>query len=154
MINEDNVRKLIAGLRSGLFEQCHATLTRYSEDGEKKTHCCLGVATVIAMENGVELFETKVPSGTENTGYVNYAWGPQEKCTCSENCTYNKGSSSSGVLPDPVMEFYGFPETNPILDKGNGTLASAVTLNDTYRLDFGGIADAFERTFVPQDVKS
>ena len=154
-VNKDRVRKLIAGLRSGEFEQCQATLTRFTDGGAKETHCCLGVATVIAMADGVEL--RMVQSGNhahDGIGYLTYTWGDQDPCNCAPGCSYVKGRSASGVLPDPVMEYYGFDDTDPVLRKDNGVLASAVTLNDTYRMNFGRIADAFERTFVPEDVKS
>lgn len=61
MLNADVMRLWVDALRSGEYEQTTGVLTRVDDNGER-SHCCLGVLTELAIENGVDI-PTKVEDG-------------------------------------------------------------------------------------------
>jgi len=131
-VNRERVRLLVDALRSGRFEQGIGALERNGR------HCCLGVACVVARENGLAL-----TTGTDDDAVV-FGLGPVNSPEWSED-------SRLAHLPRSVMEWYGFDDTCPDLDDGTGDFESAVELNDHLRYDFDRIADAFERTFLREE---
>lgn len=123
MVNRERVKLLVDALRSGEYEQCQGALVRTAKDGSK-SYCCLGVATVVALKNGVPSY-FKVED-YERRGFT--------------------------VMPYQVSAWCGFPEDNPwLVTAPSGQRASAVHLNDCERYPFDQIADAFERTFLSEE---
>jgi hypothetical protein len=142
-VNKGRVGLLVAALRSGEYTQGQGSLHRFEPQGEgvvKETWCCLGVAADIADKFGCPLVRKK-----------------------EYTLEYFGEAHSSSYLPSEVAEWYGFPNDhsrdNPRLQRPDGTLTDAVTMNDTglptgdgYRkVGFDVIADAFERTYMKDD---
>jgi hypothetical protein len=130
-VNIERVRLLVDALRSGRFEQGKGRLAK------DDMYCCLGVACVVAQENGLAL-TTKVNSDGDvlfGLGEVaTPAWG---------------ADSNSTHLPSSVQNWYGFGDSDPsLLDAEGHVLGDATQLNDEFEYDFARIADAFEHTFL------
>lgn len=127
-INPERVRLLVDALRSGRFQQGNGRLTDLSFEGQA-THCCLGVACVVAMENGLKVSTSSTASG------VTY---DHEQC----------------YLPPSVRNWYGFTDRHPPIyaytdvTSGDLFLSGAAGINDAGRWGFAEIADAFERTYL------
>lgn len=123
-VNKERVRLLVAALRSGKFRQGLGALARYSQSRRRIEYCCLGVACEVARANGLELARTKVRPGSGA-----YMYGDVDQYEISE-------------LPPSVAEWYGLSQ-NPVIDN-----TKATTANDTTRLNFKQIADAFEKEYL------
>jgi hypothetical protein len=135
-VNRERVQLLVDALRSGRFEQGVGQLV--NKDGE---YCCLGVACVVARENGLAL-----ETGTDDEDVVAFGLGPVDSPEWIED-------SDFAHLPRSAMEWYGFDDTCPDLDDGTGgRFKSAVELNDQLGYNFNRIADAFERTFLRDEI--
>jgi hypothetical protein len=130
------MRAFIAALRSGRYRQTTGTLNRLYKADESvgrtraiRKYCCLGVACEVAIKDGLNLQKTTLEHVRSNTTAYNDA---------------------SGELPVEVAKFYGIP-TNPLLvcetSSGRYEVAHATTANDSLKLSFREIADAFERTY-------
>lgn len=127
MANKERVRLLVEALRSGEHEQARGHLEA-REDGKIK-RCCLGVACRVAMANGLEL---KV---NENDGWANTLFNGQDD-----------------VLPHTVAEWFDFYDTNPtVAVLREGDWVSATRANDSLRLNFAEIANAFERQYLSDE---
>ena len=131
--NLDRLRLGVAGLRSGRFVQGDGALEVNAvewEAGERrvsKEHCCLGVLTRVAIENGLEI--------------------PVDE---SGQTTRFGSGEATAYLPVEVAEWYGLSrfEGDPILRLDEGTVTSTATyLNDGERWSFDEIAKAMERTW-------
>ena len=59
MVLNENAKKWVAALRSGNYEQGRGALCREGK------YCCLGVACVVAIENGLEVTAVKELSDRE-----------------------------------------------------------------------------------------
>lgn len=127
-------RNFITRLRSGRDPQGQGILTRIDmETGEITGYCCLGVACVQAIEDGLQL------EVTHHAGARRY-------------------DNEGGILPPAVYNWYQFT-SSPSLDSSplkilEGSLPSpftAVGANDSLRLTFLTIADLFEATYLPED---
>jgi len=114
----ENAKKWIEALRSGKFQQAHASLCLIDEEGEKR-YCCLGVACELAVDAGV------IPPARESEGRFFYA-------------------DQRTNLPVVVAEWLGLATTagvyNTLLDSGERSL---IGLNDTGK-SFAEIADVIE----------
>lgn len=128
--NVKNMRTLVDALRSGEFTQAFFTL-RESDDADqaenaKFRHCCLGVATELALRDGVEY----VPK--------------DQTCGC---CTDHKNDVwQNSVLPGVVRDWLGVQENNPFIGD-----ARAATYNDNDGEDFEQISGRFEDTYLKND---
>lgn len=140
-INQDLMRAGIAGLRSGRFKKGAGYLHQLAGDvpGPDDTHCCLGALSIIAAENGCEVTRTII--GITGARFEMF------------------GSQDSEFLSAQVMRCFGFNTHNPLLLTADGRVVTATKWNDhgpdgdsltPYpEEDFGAIADAFERTYLP-----
>lgn len=134
-INAPLLRVALAVLRSGLIPQATGKLCRLNSDGTVKGMCCLGVLTHVAIHfGGLKLTEIDHQKGSLRAR------------------EYNSGTNSAldYLLPE-VSALYGFAAVNPALEH-EGRHLSASAMNDA-NIPHPVIADAFERTFLPQDVK-
>lgn len=135
--NKENIQLLVGALRSGEFQQCKGALARQAADGSR-SYCCLGVATIIAMRNGVAV-EENIP-------------GTQDCCTkCQSSIRFSHPEAAAGStssLIKPVQQFYGIDSADPVLRGDQGMTDRATRMNDHLGYDFAAIADAFERTYL------
>jgi len=138
-INVELLRLGIAALRSGKFKKGAGRLHKIvgDEPGPDDEYCCLGVLSAVAAENGCPVTREIVAVAES---YLREVFG----------------SRGAEYLSVEVMACYGFDTVNPILLTPDGRRVSASAWNDRgydYNLpleeDFGPIADAFERTFLP-----
>lgn len=133
-------RLFTAALRSGEFAQGHRALTRIIGDDEQE-HCCLGVACIIAIRNGLDLpfqviGDLRQYSVTGNPDDTNY--------------------DNSGVLPDTAARWYGWLDVDPeipvVREDEHGVAEEfeypAAEVNDSMGKDFAYIADAFDNKYV------
>lgn len=119
-VNKERVQLLVDALRSEEFKQAKGML----RTPDKRYHCCLGVATEVALRNGVVVED-------KNQGFP---WNQVTQIMCGE-----------------VYDWYGFENGNPEL-KVDGEFGHRATFwNDDFGSDFNQIADAFERTFLGSD---
>lgn len=128
MVNKENMRLWVAGLRSRAFVQGRSHL-KYIPNGEKEPkYCCLGVACEVAMRNGVQLKETK---GVKELLGVTFRFDARE-----------------GFLPPSVIDWLGIEENgeNPLIAiiPSNGRPVFATDANDSFSWTFEVIADAIE----------
>lgn len=161
MANPERVQLLVDALRSNEFEQCQGTLRSLPgpgdfEDGmalvsvqgsyivpDRVRHCCLGVATEVAISNGLQL-----PDDLCACGDTECEQDPEE---CNDN--YGKRPESiwdlsDDVLSQPVMDWYGFHDSDPVVDLWTGDTATTVNDQDVDPWDFNKIADGFEAVYL------
>lgn len=142
-------------LRSDRFTQGFGTLSRQLHEDQGWQHCCLGVACIIAQENGLDLPFIV----TDDTRYyLASAWASEDqvKDDLEEGGSVDDYYTNSEELPRAVQEWYGFRDGDPeleaaIIDHETGlpyvTEVSASSLNDDKNFPFSEIAAAFERTY-------
>lgn len=123
-VNKERVRLLVEALRSGQYNQTRGFLCRIDPVTYERKYCCLGVATVVAQENGVQLTET-----TTEGGVIQF-------------------DGAAACLPFVVMDWYGLDLPNPILNDGSTFNPPATVLNDIREFTFPEIADAFEKAYL------
>lgn len=132
MVNKNNMLAWAEALESGDYKQGHGALCAVDSDGVAR-FCCLGVATEVAMANGVALERVDAldVSGYRPTGEVEKA-------------------AETAHLPDLAMEWLGSEQINPVIGYsvcGLGTCEdptcqkiTATRANDNMVLSFGQIA--------------
>lgn len=117
-VNKERVQLLVNALRSGEFRQGAGALRRGN------FYCCLGVATEVALRNGLQLTETE-----KNR---NYPW-----------------DQSYQVMCEPVYQWFGFTTGNPTLAGVRlRDFDAASHWNDDLQVEFPEIADMFENTYI------
>lgn len=122
--NLDRIRLWRDELKNGEHVQGQLHLTTVGKDGTKR-HCCLGVACLVAIKNGLSIDTTTyIEDGVAAVAYD------------GEEC----------ILPTTVAEWYGI-SASPMLKTIDGTY-TAVTLNDIHRLAFPEIADSISKTYL------
>jgi hypothetical protein len=114
---KSRVKKLIAALRSGKYQQTRGTL-RQRTNGQTQ-YCCLGVACDIYRK------ETRK--------------GKWKKLDSQFDFYHDAETVSEGVLTKPVAEWYGFNGLNPLVNNKMATVR-----NDSEKQTFAEIADALE----------
>jgi hypothetical protein len=129
-MNPEIKSKWLAALRSGEYEQARGGLQRILYRDNETGHidcgfCCLGVLCDLAWK--------------EDVCY----WMDQEAVF---NDQFGRAVYNADALPGPVMEWAGLDSVDPEVtfffgDLGKTTLSN---LNDSFRLDFGQIADIIE----------
>jgi hypothetical protein len=119
MALNENAQKWVAALRSGKYKQGRLTLERM--DG---TFCCLGVACMVAMENGVPI-ERVI---TDNT-FIRYT-------------NANGNEEGSCLLPE-VQKWLGLQERTG-QHRRDGMAISLLDDNDVGEKTFSQIADIIE----------
>lgn len=122
---KENRQKWLAALRSGDFTQSRGDLETLDSHGNTVGYCCLGVACVVAMNEGVPLTRSTDPEA----GYSSYA-DPD-------------GALYSGSLPIAVQGWLGVHSSGPRVVTSLGYVSLAA-LNDGERWTFDQIAEAIE----------
>lgn len=130
----------ITGLQSGRFKKGIGNLHRVigDEPGQEDEHCCLGVLSIVAAENGCQV--NRFITGTGSLRREMF------------------GNQDSEFLCSEVMRWYGFDSNNPILYTDQNLRTTATHWNDQGLdgqmtnprpdPDFGPIAEAFTRTYL------
>jgi hypothetical protein len=147
VIQPERVALLVAALESDRFKQTHAILTRRiigNDMQEVDAHCCLGVACIVAAENGLDLDIEQKTNAYDRSVKVFY-------------------DGRVDVLPGSVREWFGFNVEDPMLRRpakprvwykpwtwkySESEPVSAVHANDELRLSFKDIARAFRYTYL------
>lgn len=111
-------------LNSGKYKQAKGRLSRIDADTGEVSHCCLGVLTQVAIDNGVYLKATAIV----------------DRVVYGEANTY--GDEAEYTLHPKVAKWAGFDawDTNPML--GNDP---ASYYNDTAEFDFPEIAKLIDK---------
>lgn len=122
-MNARNIKKWVAALRSGEFQQGRNFL---SQEGK---FCCLGVACVLAKRDGLPV-------------EVKY-------CSCSgcdgKAVVYD---GDTAILPPSVRDWLGLDERDPHATYA-GESYKLSRLNDDGGFNFADIADIIERSYLP-----
>lgn len=130
MINKDNMRKWVAGLRSGEYTQTKSSLCRIEPITKGKYvspagFCCLGVACEVAIKEGVDV----VKEIGESVVYYDH---------------------ETDHLPRKVRGWLGLDYDSPsvsFIECGEAHATELVSLNDNIGLDFNAIAKLIEQEY-------
>jgi hypothetical protein len=126
-INKERVQLLVDALRSGEYKQAQGQLRSEFSGG----YCCLGVATMVALDNGLEVEEITDPKDP----LKGQPWDQPYQVMCPV-----------------VADWYGFENGNPTLvgvaPSGQFVSDQASHWNDDHGADFTQIADLFEDTYI------
>lgn len=124
-VNKERVQLLVDALRSGEYKQGRGQLRTPDE----RYHCCLGVATQVALDHGLEVEDTV---DRRDKGQP---WDQAHQVMCP-----------------PVAQWYGFESGNPVLvgSAPNGAELRDVAShwNDDFESTFPQIADMLENTYL------
>jgi len=128
-VNKDRVELFAAALESDGFKQCKGRLREeiFTEWPPKKVilgHCALGVATQVALDNGLYAEIVEKYGRQFSEGILRAMW-------------------TRGDLSPGVAEWYGWGGTNPYLgiDLGSGEEENIASANDA-GVSFWDIAQA------------
>jgi hypothetical protein len=130
-VNKERVQLLVDALRSGEYRQAQGKLRTEFNGG----YCCLGVATKIALDHGLEV---ETINDVNNT-LRGQPWDQLYQVMCPT-----------------VVAWYGFDTGNPTLTGPgeHGLIMSdqASYWNDYHGAGFAQIADMFENTYIRETV--
>ena len=133
-MNQDVLKKWVAELRSGKYNQGEGHLMQIDDDGDEH-FCCLGVLCEIALDEGVPNLER-----VYNEDARRYFYNERED-----------------FLPEPVIEWVGFNSKNPGVpyvqsDDDSETVDDKPLseLNDE-GLSFAAIADLIEQEWIVKE---
>lgn len=138
-VNRENVAKWVQALRSGEYEQATEVLCTRTI-GDKHAFCCLGVASEVAIANGVELIRLTNDDVREQP----YQWHDADSEPDKPIVVDSVGENE---LPWPVQEWLGIGSGNPELDD-SGT--RAIEFNDELKCTFAEIADLIEAKYLTE----
>lgn len=129
MVNKENMRLVVAALRSGRYPQGTGMLKQVTLDGTVLGYCCMGVMCEVAMEHGVDI-ETQLVSVNDSTKKVSFA-------------------GSTAFLRDNVIGWLGVGDNGEldrdlVIGKDGNEEISAAFANDGLRWDFERIAASME----------
>lgn len=135
-VNKERIRKLVGALRSDEYQQGSGRLATIY--GDETRYCCLGVACLVAMNDGVEVVEEQNPLGP-TVQYISF-------------------DDEAGFMPAKVFQYFGFDGPDPLLKvidrvstPDGSDHARATYINDNIGYDFHKIADCFERTYLTDE---
>ena len=109
------IQLLVDALRSGEFQQHRGGLR--GEGG----YCCLGVATEVALRNGLVV---------------------------SDDGSGNPWDQPYQVMCEPVAEWFGLSVNPRLINEDSGRRDTAAAWNDDLQVEFPEIADMFEYTYL------
>ena len=145
--NKVNILKWVESLENDGLAQCKGRLTKVHEDGSL-SHCCLGVATELAIANGVEGITFSTDNGIGKDGapeaYRVYTYS-------MEDVSYPLLEAS--WLPRPVREWLGLDSSDAYVANLDGGFIAASTANDSMNWDFAMIAAGLRRAYLDEPVE-
>jgi hypothetical protein len=134
VLNTEVIQRWVDALESGDYKQGDGALSRKLNNGHRR-YCCLGVLCELAVEEGVISESRPVPE------YPN-------------SFQYGLDGNLS-TLPAEVRDWAGLDSGNPNLkydheneNEAQDDMTSCVSMNDSYGVDFPGIAQAIRDTFL------
>lgn len=130
MVNKENMRLVVAALRSGKYLQGRGRLKEIFKDSI--SYCCMGVMCEVAMEHGVILATATCPLG-ESSKSVSF----------DGSATFLRGSVVDWLGLDLGVDGDGDPAIG--MD-GNETISAAFA-NDQLGWDFEQIAASMEEYY-------
>ena len=136
--NLDRIRLWVEALESGEFQQGRHVLTEVLDDGSQR-HCCLGVACIVAMRNGVQ-----VKAEESEARIVDEDLGEDVE----RDVSVIRYDGQSDLPPQKVMGWFGLTENPRLRTEGQHLTRSASDLNDTERYTFEQIAQAIRLTYL------
>lgn len=136
----------VEALESGDRKQSTGKLTRVDANNENPSHCCLGVATEVALENGLE--------GVEGHLILENSVWMREYCWIT---AIGREVGEKNWMPTPVIKWLGLDDNDIRLPVERGSDAAvnsdsngeipASLLNDKYGFTFTQIAAAIRAKF-------
>lgn len=140
--NKTNILKWAEALESGQYPQATGALAAYlhTDNDEPPTigYCCLGVACIIAANNGIDL-----------TNHTNHNDPTHDDDTTDHNLFWFADHDSD--LPEAVQQWLGIDDSDPQLITADGSTRRAITLNDDNHYTFTEIAAAIRRTYLTNE---
>lgn len=135
-VNRGRIALWVEALRSGEYHQGRGELECLNIDGAAQ-HCCLGVATRVAMAGGAPIRADECRGNS--TRFRSDLEGADHTPTV-------------GHLPIAAAEWFGLPflsriSTNVMVLRGD-LLVTLTDLNDVEKLSFAEIADLIEETYL------
>ena len=129
MVNKENMRLVVAALRSGKYPQGQGRLKQIRNDSTEVKYCCMGVMCEVAIEHGVEL---KVTTDPLAEGFVSVNF-----------------DGSAAFLREKVLDWLGVRangelDRDLIIGKDDTETISAAFANDELKWDFERIAESME----------
>lgn len=141
MVNRDRVQLLVDALESDEFGQCKGSLRMPTQDGSY-TYCCLGVATEVALRNGL-------PEEVDDSA---------TNLFCADGRPTVWNHSGGQLLSTEVMDWYGFTTSSPTLlghrpywpqvGEPGKVGYRAHQWNDSFDANFHEIAAMFRETYL------
>lgn len=145
MVNKRAIKLWVDALRSGRFVQGRWSLHETSAEGDK--FCCLGVACLLAIEDGVPVTRKIRRLDRQRfdvSEYPSEKWAERNPNDSNWSLVFYNGESI--FLPDAVRKWLGLYSENPHVGKKNSAeLLSG--LNDD-GVSFNEIADAIEKEWL------
>lgn len=139
----ENFRKWLTALRSGEYKQDTENASLRCNDG----YCCLGVACVIAEQEGIV---KSAPMREQRSGAIIYGLQPER--FGEQEVNSEEIDSSVAGLPNVVKNWLGISDNPSSLvhlpEPVNKRLTEVSSLNDCGRYDFPAIADILEQQFL------
>lgn len=142
-------------LTSGEFTQTKNALEKVT-DKELGTlgHCCLGVATRVAMKDGLPLVAYGNTEGNFGSS-ITYFQRPDGEPVPGAVVNVLAADAEEGALHPDAVEWYGYPERDPVIlveacPNGNAHCnhdERASACNDGRNMTFAEIANAFRASF-------
>lgn len=120
--NKKNMELWVKALRSKRFKQGRSVLHHVSSD----TYCCMGVASVVAIESGINI-DVRPSLGGGN---------------------YTRYDDSTAFMPKSVQKWLGLNLDDPVIGFSTiGINVHAVNANDKLKWSFEKIASELEKTY-------
>lgn len=146
-VNRPNMLAWIQELESGNRQQCKGKLTRIADDGSL-SHCCLGVATELAIAAGIGNMTFSDDDGTDALGHPS-----RYRVYRYEMEDYQYPLLETSWLPRPVREWLGLAANDAQVVDENGKIWDAAHVNDGEGWDFAAIAAGLRRRYLNAPVE-
>lgn len=132
MVNKENMRLVVAALRSGKYPQGTGMLKQVTSDGTVLGYCCMGVMCEVAMEHGV-VIPTRLISVTGSVSEVSF-------------------DGSTAFLRRNVLDWLGVGDNGEldrdlVIGMDGDEKISASYANDVLKWDFERIAASMEEYY-------
>lgn len=133
-MNQDVLKKWVAALRSGKYNQGEGHLGMTDEDGDEH-FCCLGVLCELALDEGIPNLNREF-----NGDALRYFYNDRED-----------------FLPTPVMEWAGFHDKNPgipyiqVEEESDEVYDKPLSELNDEGLSFTAIADIIEQEWIVKE---
>lgn len=142
-VNRERVELLCRALESGEFRQAPGALRVQETRSSPEGYCCLGVATVVALRNGLQL----TGIGSSEDDVWDHDLGEVLHPEVRDWYGFEYEDPEIQVTRDPVLEL---SPTIPATEANDG-IGHDGNENPVHRYPFIEIAAGFRRTYLGQD---